>query len=134
MPEKVPEEKCEKKYGIQIYKADELARRKLNTIIGEKPRMKPRDIYDAGWLAAERPELINEKDRRELKAWLAGMNPGEKTAHKIGMEREEIIGRVNIDEVWKQLEAGIQSLNTEPEKAEPRKEPHVERPEAGGLR
>ena len=80
MPDKVPTAKCEVTHGICIYRGGELAHRKLNTITGEKPRMKARDIYDAGWLAAERPDLIDSEDRRKLKDWLNGLPDSSKNA------------------------------------------------------
>ena len=111
MPDKVPTAKCEVTHGICIYRGGELAHRKLNTITGEKPRMKARDIYDAGWLAAERPDLIDSEDRRKLKDWLNGLPDSSKNALKTLMRREPVIGRADVDEVWKQLENGIRRLD-----------------------
>ena len=55
---------------IAMYKPEELVNRKLATLIGREPREKPRDIYDAGWLMTERPELIGDTDRTKLHEWL----------------------------------------------------------------
>ena len=70
MPAETPLEKTVIRDGMRIYETRELVRRKLQTITGESPRVLPRDVYDAGWLATRHPELIHHDDRRKLKQWL----------------------------------------------------------------
>ena len=75
MPEKVPLDRCERVRGITIYRPRELVSRKLHTIVGERPREKARDIYDAAWIVAEQPALVGKADATKLRQWLDKMTP-----------------------------------------------------------
>ena len=99
-----------------MYKPEELVHRKLATLIGREPREKPRDIYDAGWLATERPKLIGDTDRTKLHEWLHNCSPAKVTVLKENLQHDPITGRVDADEVWNKLADGIQRLNAGPQR------------------
>ena len=90
--------------------ADELPHRKLQTLIGEEPREKARDIYDAGWLVTERPELIREDDREKLERWLAAKSPADIELLKERVRDDAITGRADAENIWKLLAEGIGRL------------------------
>lgn len=58
MPDRIDESKCRRTDGLKLYNDKELVERKLQTIVGSAPRRKPRDLYDAGWIVHEHPELV----------------------------------------------------------------------------
>ena len=60
---------------MNVYDDRELAARKLNTVIGESPRQKPRDVYDTGWLVHERPDLISKDDAPAIGERTAAASP-----------------------------------------------------------
>ena len=90
-----------------------LAERKLHTVIGENARRKPRDLYDAGWLVHERPELISNESAKKLKEWMAGLTPERKASMRQAMQKERVIRRCDVDVVWRLLENGIKDLKIE---------------------
>ena len=73
IPARIDTSKCNRIHGMNVYKNAELAERKLHTVIGQTARRKPRDLYDAGWLIHERPELISNESTKKLKEWMAGL-------------------------------------------------------------
>ena len=110
MPERVPLDKCERVDGILIYNDDELIRRKLATVVGDKPRWKARDIYDAGWIVTEHADLIGVQERRALKKWMASTTRAAVNQIKDRMRRDSVIRRVEADEVWSRLRDGVRLL------------------------
>ena len=94
MPGKVPLERCERVEGINNYEPSELVSRKLQTIIGDKPRQKARDIYDAAWILTEHPELLVETDKTRLCDWRTQLTPEmreelqDRRDHHAGRERQ----------------------------------------------
>ena len=71
MPARTPLDKTELRDGIRSYKANELVKRKLQTIIGDSPRVLPRDVYDTGWIATVHPDLITKGGRTETEGLAA---------------------------------------------------------------
>ena len=110
-PTRIPSEKCRVHEGITVYDGQELVHRKLQTLIGPEPREKARDIYDAGWLVNERPELIRADDRRKLRRWLDSKTPRGIEQLQNELRRDPITGQVNADTVWTKLEQGIEQLD-----------------------
>ena len=59
--------------------------------IGDRPRRKPRDLYDTGWLVHERPELISSDSAARLKDWMIrGLTNG--TAHGVQVRAGNAVG------------------------------------------
>lgn len=115
MPAKTPLEKTEVRDGIRMYKREELVRRKLQTIIGDSPRVLPRDVYDAGWLATTHPELIARNDAYKLKEWVQRtIETGEVEDIKADLKEDPVTGRVNADTVWERVQEGISRLEAGP--------------------
>jgi predicted nucleotidyltransferase component of viral defense system len=110
MPRKVPLDRCERVQGINIYRPSELISRKLHTIVGERPRQKARDIYDAAWIVAEHPDLLGKTDAAKLRQWLEKMTPETREELQNRLRGEQLTSRVSAKEVWQALEAGIQRL------------------------
>ena len=110
IPERIPLQACTFYKGVVVYNADELPHRKLQTLIGEEPREKARDIYDAGWLVTERPELIREDDREKLERWLAAKSPADIELLKERVRDDAITGRADAENIWKLLAEGIGRL------------------------
>ena len=98
IPERIPLQACTFYKGVVVYNADELPHRKLQTLIGEEPREKARDIYDAGWLVTERPELIREDDREKLERWLAAKSPADIELLKERVRDDAITGRADAED------------------------------------
>lgn len=113
MPAKTPLEKTVMHEGMRIYETRELVRRKLQTITGESPRVLPRDVYDAGWLATTHPELIHQDDRKKLKQWLEDtINNGLVETRKNDLSDDNVTGRINADRIWNAVNRGISRLKT----------------------
>ena len=55
--------------GIRTYPIDILARLKLATLIGERPRAETKDIVDAIWLMEEHGHLVSRDNQEMLRAW-----------------------------------------------------------------
>lgn len=110
MPERVPLDRCERVDGILIYTDDELIRRKLATVAGDKPHRKARDIYDAGWIVTEHAGLISVHECRALKKWMASATRAAVNQIKGRMRRDSVIRRVDADEVWSRLREGVRLL------------------------
>ena len=112
MPTRIPLEKCTRYEGIVIYKPAELVHRKLETMVGRKPRHKARDIYDAGWIATTHPELVGEDDARKLKNWMASRTHTEIQELKTTLARGPVTSQVNTNELWECVVHGIRELGT----------------------
>ena len=118
MPEKVPLDRCERVRGINIYRPSELVSRKLQTIVGKRPRQKARDIYDAAWIVAEHPELLGEADATKLREWLEKMTPETVVELQSRLRGEQLTSRVSTTEVWQALETGIRRREQRPDERE----------------
>ena len=114
MPERVPLDRCERVRGINIYRPSELVSRKLHTIVGERPRQKARDIYDAAWIVAEHPDLLGKTDAAKLRHWFEKMTPETREELQGRLRGEELTSRVSTSEVWQALETGIRTLEQRP--------------------
>lgn len=113
MPAETPLEKTVMRGGMRIYETRELVRRKLQTITGESPRVLPRDVYDAGWLATTHPELIRHDDRRKLKQWLKEtIKNGLVETRKNDLTNDVVTGRISADRIWNAVNRGISRLET----------------------
>ncbi len=113
MPGKTPLEKTVTHGGIRIYETRELVRRKLQTITGESPRVLPRDVYDAGWIANTHPELIEHDDKKKLKQWLEEtVENGLVETRKNDLRNDNVTGRIDADDIWTAVSEGISRLET----------------------
>ena len=98
---------------MNIYKDHILAERKLQTVIGENARRKPRDVYDAGWLVHERPELISRESATKLNRWIKTLEPAEKQGLVSRMQRDRVIRRCDVLKAFTLLEEGIDRFDNE---------------------
>ncbi|MCY4156545.1 MAG: nucleotidyl transferase AbiEii/AbiGii toxin family protein [Gammaproteobacteria bacterium] len=53
--------------GVLMPPLHQLAESKLQTLIGENPRMKARDLYDAAWLLSTHPNAISGGTKRKMR-------------------------------------------------------------------
>lgn len=113
IPARIDLSKCKRLHGMNVYENRDLVERKLNTVVGSTARQKPRDLYDAGWLVHEHPELISQRQAAGLKAWLADLSAEKKKSLKQEMRDEQVIGRADVDKAWTMLEDGIRRLSVE---------------------
>ena len=88
--------------GIKTYPIDILARLKLATLIGDRPRKESKDVVDAVWLMEEHGHLIVREDREALKVWTA-RNQHNREAR----ERFEESGRGSWNEAMEDLDRAI---------------------------
>ena len=117
MPARTPLELTELRDGIRTYKPNELVRRKLQTIIGETPRVLPRDVYDTGWIATVHPELISREDAQKLKDWMQQtVERGKVDRIKSDLRDDEVTRRVDANTVWEKVEEAISRLDSGPER------------------
>ena len=125
MPPKVPMHKTEQMDGITVYNDAGLVHRKLGTMVGPgRARQKARDIYDTGWLVNERPELINNKDRKLLREWADSLTPDQTAILKERLRDDGVTRRVNADTVFSMLKSGIKRLDVEPDRKNTRGDGH----------
>ena len=115
IPPRVPLQLCRRIHGMNVYEPAHLAERKLQTVIGKRPRQKPRELYDTGWLVHERPSLITTADRSKLTDWIEGLSAERREALKDNMRRDRTIGRCNVETAWRLLETGVRSFARERE-------------------
>ena len=102
--------RAERVDGIAIYTDAVLVRRKLATIIGEKPREAARDVYDAGWIITQHPELLDGLMRTKLRAWLRTIDDRRTRRLRRRLERDKRTRRVSATEVLALLEESILAL------------------------
>lgn len=57
--------------GIVTYPTHILARLKVQTLIGERPRQLPHDVFDIAWLMHTHGYLVPEGDRKAIVKWIA---------------------------------------------------------------
>ena len=113
MPAETPLDETVMRGGMRIYETRELVRRKLQTITGASPRVLPRDVYDAGWLATTHPELIRHDDRKKLKQWLKEtIENGLVETRKNDLTNDVVTGRISADRIWNAVNRGISRLET----------------------
>ena len=112
IPKRIPVEECTRYNGIIIYKPAELVHRKLQTMVGRKARCKPRDLYDAGWIATTHPELISEEDARKLKNWITSRTPRQIQDLKTGLAEDPITRNADTTDLWECVVRGISRLGT----------------------
>ena len=111
MPDNVPLNQCERLGKINIYRADELISRKLQTLIGERPRQKARDIYDAAWIVSREAGLVRGTDAAKLAQWLKRITSEKRQQLQQRLQQEELTKRVDKSEVWEALESGVRGLS-----------------------
>ena len=110
VPTRIPLENCTQYDGIVIYKPEELVHRKLQTMIGPNARCKPRDIYDAGWVATTHPELVRDDDARELKNWITSRTSKQIQDLKTALAEDQVTGQVDTNELWECVAESISRL------------------------
>ena len=90
IPEKLPYERTMIVDGILMYDEQMVVEKKLHTMIGEMPRWKPRDLYDAAWLVVNRPDLLPRESAQELQEAMRR----ERHGRILGVEQEWKVDRV----------------------------------------
>ena len=55
--------------GIRVWKFEQLAERKLRTLVGKQTREEARDVYDAAFLMESHPHAISEETWLKLERW-----------------------------------------------------------------
>ena len=65
----IDEQQLEVHHGVRMFNLPNLARYKLNALIGREARKRPRDVYDAAWLMENRPDAVDDTTRTKLAAW-----------------------------------------------------------------
>ena len=110
VPPRIPVEKCTRYGGIVVYQPEELVHRKLQTMVGPSARWKPRDIYDTGWIATTHPDIIRDDDTTKLKDWIASRTPNQIEALKASLQRDQVTGQVDTNELWECVVRGISAL------------------------
>ncbi len=81
-------------------------------MVGPNARYKPRDIYDAGWVATTHPELVRDDDARKLKNWIASRTPKQIQDIKTALAEDQVTGQVDTNELWECVARGISRLGT----------------------
>ena len=127
MTKQVRIEKCDRVDGILIYNDKELVNKKLQTIVGPKPRRKARDIYDTGWIVAHHRDLVSNETARRLLEWMKTTSPEEARDYRNRMRADNVIGRIDADEVWQQLLEGLKQLGIQRNLLQRRPRPDTER-------
>ena len=114
MPDSIPIERCEQVRGINTYTPRELVTRKLQTVIGERARLKARDIYDAAWIVSERPELVGAADARKLGEWMDRSDGAQQREMERRLQGDRVTRQVSSSRVYEALRAGIRRLRETP--------------------
>ena len=57
---RVPMDRTIVRHGIRMFDLPTIADRKLNALIGEKPREQPRDVFDAAYLTQRYPNALTD--------------------------------------------------------------------------
>ena len=122
-PSRTEIEKALRHNGVMVFRPVHLVHKKLQTLIGDRSRQKARDIYDAGWVVNEKPELLARPDIERLKNWEKRITRWDIVSMTETLGREPVIGRVDARTVIDKMRTGIRKLNVDraaetPDKAE----------------
>ena len=79
-------------------------------MVGPNARYKPRDIYDAGWVATTHPELVRDDDARELKNWITSRTSKQIQDLKTALAEDQVTGQVDTNELWECVAESISRL------------------------
>ena len=95
------------RHGFRTFDLKTMARSKLSTLVGKRPRIAARDLYDAAWLMERHMEAVHPNERIAL--W--------ETIHVTVLDRadewtrlfrtDDILSRSSLDQVWDSLEASL---------------------------
>ena len=111
MARQVPRQQLAISDGIQTYNIKTLAQRKLQTIIGERPRKRARDWYDAAWLMQRHPDVVGAKTAQQV---LEALNNLPKSAvRKIEREatKDRIMSRIAFEIVVENIKTGVETVH-----------------------
>ena len=110
MPERVPKDRVRTINGIDSYEIGTLASRKLQTVIGEKPRGLPRDWYDAAWLVQRYPEAVSREDASKLVVLRNGLDRESVRELRLAFLRDDVMRRSSFDEVMEAVASGASRI------------------------
>ena len=93
--------------GFRTFDLKTLTRTKLNTLVGDKPRSRARDLYDAAWLMEQHMEDIAPDQRLKLRAVIHGPILDASDEWASLFESDDIMARSSLDQVWESLDANL---------------------------
>ena len=97
--------------GFRTFTIEAIAESKLNTLVGERPRERARDLYDAAWLIEEHLDSIAPEHRLALWRLVTGSILEDSDEWTALFRGDDIMSRSSLDEVWDSLDA---NLNCDP--------------------
>ena len=101
----IPRDQTELIQGIRVWKFEELAERKLRTLVGKRPRREARDVYDAAYLTENHPEVIKERTWDKLGEWNQATlkSEQEKKRWKEIFQEDEIMQKASAEEALRSM-------------------------------
>ena len=109
-----PKPVFEIRFGIPVYSIIELVELKLQTLVGERPRMQARDIYDAAWIVKNHPECVAGKTMHDLQIFVSNLSNDKIIELKRLFENDIIMGKVEFDGVMLSLMNSLEHLQAKP--------------------
>ena len=104
MSPRVPMDQTVVYHGIRMFDLPTMTDRKLNALIGEKPRKQPRDVYDATFLVQHHPEALTNNHWTKLTTWVGELTETDRRAWRARFIRDDVMSRAKFDQVVDVLE------------------------------
>ena len=93
--------------GFRTFTIEAIAERKLSTLVGDRPRERARDLYDAAWLVEEHLDSIAPEHRLALWKLVTGSILEDSEEWTDLFRTDDIMSRSSLDEVWDSLDANL---------------------------
>ena len=106
MPDRIPEEDVVTIAGIKMYNIRTMAARKLNTLIGDKPREEARDIFDAAFLVEQYRKELSDEIRSKLNTWAKGVTGDKKKKLEAKFRKDGIMRRSSLEDTLEIIREG----------------------------
>ena len=96
MPLRIPQEDVVTIDGIRMYSLKSVAVRKLDTLVGERPREEARDVFDAAYLLEKYGGEIPHDYCKRLHTWATNLSERKKRNLQGKFDEDEILERGNF--------------------------------------
>ena len=95
--------------GIRFFKFEQLAERKLRTLVGKQTREEARDVYDAAFLMENHPRTISEETWLNLERWHQSIveNAHARQAWSERFGRDDIMQRASLENTLTSMAASL---------------------------
>ena len=94
-------------HGFRTFTIEAIAESRLNTLVGDRPRERAPDLYDAAWLVEEHLDSIAPEHRLAMWQLVTGSILEDSDEWTALFRADDIMSRSSLDEVWESLDANL---------------------------